>query len=219
MQNKKKNTENLFELLQKLQDHRRKQGLMYTLPLVLLIVIMGIMNGAKSERAISRFAENNKDDLIKYLQIKKKRIPTRNIIRGILQTIDFYKLTKIFHEWTKDYVEIKEKDWISIDGKAIKGTVQNLQNTKQNFKSIVSVFASKRKQIISASKLETKKTNEIPVVQKLIGELDLKGVVFTLDALHCQKKTVKKVIDSKNDYIIGVKGNQKKLLTQIKKTL
>ncbi len=219
MQNRKKNTENLFELLQQLQDHRRKQGLMYTLPLVLLIVIMGIMNGAKSERAISRFAENNKDDLIKYLQIKKKRVPTRNIIRGILQRIDFQKLETIFYKWAKNYVEIKEKDWISIDGKAIKGTVQNSQNTKQNFKSLVSVFASKRKQIISASKLETKKTNEIPVVQKLIEELYLKGVIFTIDALHCQKKTVKKIIDGKNDYIIGVKGNQKKLLTQIKKTL
>lgn len=214
-----KDPKNIYKLLREVKDWRRKQGIRHSLPIILLITIMGIMNGAKSERAISRFAENNKKDLIKYLQIKKKRIPTRNIIRVVLQTIDFKQLEEIFCKWAKMYVKIEEKEWISIDGKAIKGTTQNANNSSQNFKSLVSVFASKRKQIISVSKLETKKTNEIPVVQELIRALDLEGVVFTLDALHCQKKTVKEIIKSKNDYVIGVKNNQKKLLTQIKKTL
>ena len=213
-----KKKRSLYELLGNIKDKRRSQGKRHSLQTILLIAIMGIMNGAKSERAISRFAENNKNDLIKYLQIKKKRLPTRNIIRGILQIIDLSKLTKTFFKWAQDYVLIQEKDWISIDGKSIKGTVQNSQNIEQNFKSLVSVFASKRKQIISASKLETKKENEIPVVKNLIKALDLEGVVFTLDALHCQKKTVAEIIKSKNDYVIGVKGNQKNLLKQIKKT-
>ena len=180
---------------------------------------MAIMNGSKSERSISRFVENNKNDLIKYLQIKRKRLPTRNIIRGILQKVDFNKLEKIFYEWALYYVSIEEKDWISVDGKSIRGTVRNSQNKKHNFKSLVSIFASKQKQIISASKLEIKKENEIPVVKKLIKALDLEGVIFTLDAIHCQKETVKEIIKSKNDFVIGVKGNQKKLLKQIKKTL
>jgi predicted transposase YbfD/YdcC len=46
--------------------------------------------------------------------------------------------------------------------------------------------------------------------------LGLKGAVFTLDALHCQKKTVKSIIDSGNDYVIAVKGNQPHLLQTIK---
>ena len=32
------------------------------------------------------------------------------------------------------------------------------------------------------------KTSEIPVFQKLVAELGLKDFIFTLDALHCQKK-------------------------------
>jgi predicted transposase YbfD/YdcC len=31
------------------------------------------------------------------------------------------------------------------------------------------------------------KESEIPIVQQLIEALDLSGVIFTLDALHCQK--------------------------------
>ncbi len=36
--------------------------------------------------------------------------------------------------------------------------------------------------------MENKKESEINVVRNLIELLDLKGVVFTFDALHCQKK-------------------------------
>jgi predicted transposase YbfD/YdcC len=32
------------------------------------------------------------------------------------------------------------------------------------------------------------KSNEIPAVQTLIATLGLSGRVFTLDAMHCQKK-------------------------------
>ena len=36
--------------------------------------------------------------------------------------------------------------------------------------------------------MESKKESEIYVVRELIELLDLSGAVFTMDALHCQKK-------------------------------
>lgn len=47
--------------------------------------------------------------------------------------------------------------------------------------------------------------------------LHLEDVVFTLDALHAQKKTTQLIIESGNDYVIAVKGNQAKLLQEIKR--
>ena len=32
------------------------------------------------------------------------------------------------------------------------------------------------------------KSNEIPAVERLLGELGLRGCVVTVDAMHCQKK-------------------------------
>lgn len=208
----------LFSLLNRLKDYRRKQGLIYPLPTVLLLTIMAIMNGSKSERSIARFVKNNQKDLVKELNLKKDRVPTRNIIRGILQKTDFKELEEIFYQWSLNYVKIDKNEWVSIDGKSIKGTVTNPNNSEHNFKSLVSLFASKRKQILKADKLETKKESEIPVVQELIKMLDLEGITFTLDALHCQKETTKAIKKSKNNYVIGVKGNQKKLFDQVKKT-
>jgi predicted transposase YbfD/YdcC len=65
-------------------------------------------------------------------------------------------------------------------------------------------------------KLENGKSSEITKVQDLIKKFDIKQSVFTLDALHCQKKTVKAIIESDNDYIITVKRNQPKLHDSIK---
>ena len=50
----------------------------------------------------------------------------------------------------------------------------------------------------------------------MIKKFNIKQSVFTLDALHCQKKTVKIIIESNNHYIITVKKNQPKLHDSIK---
>lgn len=213
-----KNKKDLFNLLHKLKDYRRKQGLIYPLPVVIILTIMAIMNGSKSERSIARFIENNKKELIKELNLKNNRIPTRNIIRGVLQKINFQELEEIFYQWSLDYIKMEDKEWISIDGKALKGTVTNPQSSEQNFKSLVSVFVSKMKQNLKSKKIEVKKEHEISAVQELVKMLNLQDKTFTLDALHCQKETTKIIKKSKNDYIIGAKGNQKKLFNQVKKT-
>jgi hypothetical protein len=54
--------------------------------------------------------------------------------------------------------------------------------------SLVSVFSHKRGQVLKTARLENQKRSEIPTVRALIEALDLQGVVFSLDALHCQKK-------------------------------
>ena len=213
----KQKEQDIIALLKTLKDYRRKQGRRHSLEAVLLIIIMAIMAGAKGERAIARFAQNNKKALIKALGIERKEIPSRYVIKGIIHNIDFSELQNIFYRWALKIVKIERRDIISIDGKAIRGTVKNSKTRFQNFTSLVSVFASRRKQVLAAGKIETKKENEIPKVQELIKMLDLKNVTFTLDAMHCQEKTVKIIKKSKNNYIIGVKNNQKKLYQDIKK--
>lgn len=44
-----KEEKNLFGLLKELTDHRRKQGTRHPLPIVMIIIILGIMSGAKGE--------------------------------------------------------------------------------------------------------------------------------------------------------------------------
>lgn len=213
----KQNEQDLLTLLKTLKDYRRKQGQRHALEVILIIIIMAVMAGAKGERSIARFAENNKNTLIKTLKIARKEVPTRCIIQRTIQNIDFSQLQNIFYQWALKIIPIKKNDIISIDGKAIKGTITEAQSNLQNFTSLVSVFASKRKQVLTAAKVEIKKESEIPTVQEMIKMLNLKEITFTLDALHCQEKTIKNIKKTGNHYIIGVKNNQKKLCQDIKK--
>ena len=70
----------------------------------------------------------------------------------------------------------------------------------QDFMSLVTIFANKKKQALFVGKINTKKENEVPKVQELIEMLDLQGITYTLDALHAQKKTVETNFESKSGF-------------------
>ena len=73
-------------------------------------------------------------------------------------------------------------EWVSIDGKTLRGSVQ-----QEAYVHLVSIFSTFDHRVLDLGKVEHK-SNEIPLVQQLIAASDLKGVIYTLDALHCQKK-------------------------------
>lgn len=67
-----------------------------------------------------------------------------------------------------------------------------------------------------ASRPVDEKTNEIPIAQKLIPQLDLEGRLVALDALHTQTRTARALVQEAGaDYLLTVKGNQE----QLQKTL
>ena len=61
------------------------------------------------------------------------------------------------------------------------------------------------------------KTNEIPVAQEtVIPPLDLEGRFVSLDALHTQDETARRIVlDSGGDYVLTVKRNQPTLMANI----
>jgi predicted transposase YbfD/YdcC len=107
---------------------------------------------------------------------------------------------------------------IAIDGKSIKSTVTSSQNSLQKFVSLVSFFGQQTLMVRHVGILETHKTSEIQIVQQLFENFQMKKTVLTLDALHCQKKTVEMIIRKQNGYIIPVKKNQPTLRRAIEDT-
>lgn len=57
----------------------------------------------------------------------------------------------------------------------------------QNFVNIVSIYSSRIGVVLATQQFESKKSGELKVVQTMLEALHLEGVVFTMDALHCQK--------------------------------
>ena len=197
---------NLREELKTLKDKRRGQAQQHRIDVVLMITIMATMSGYQGYRAIGDFAQRYKKQIVKYLELEKDRVPAYATVRRVVQEIDHKKFGDIFTKWMRHYMKKSNSQWIAVDGKAIKGTKQKEEDKK--LAHLVSFFASDSKEILIARKTADK-SNEIPLVQKMMEEFPFQDMIITLDALHCQTKTLKAIKDSANDYVIQVKENQK----------
>jgi len=89
---------------------------------------------------------------------------------------------------------LSEGEWLATDGKSIKSTVLNYSNAYQAFVSLVSIFSSKQGVVVGLQPMNNKQKSEIATVQSLIAALDIKGAIFSFDALHCQKKLLSKLL-------------------------
>ena len=205
---------NLFERFKDLKDFRRAEGKMHKLEVVLLIITMAVMSNYIGIRATGDFIKRNRKDLLDLFKPKNDKLPSFQTISRVLSSLDFNDLKTVFSDWSRNYID--KDDWYSMDGKGISGTVKNAHDKLQEYSNLVSVFSHNNKQVLAVEKVKNK-SSEILAVKDLIRILDLDGVIFTLDALHCQKETVKEIKESGNDYVIGLKGNQKNLLKEVKK--
>ncbi|MBD1877872.1 MULTISPECIES: hypothetical protein [unclassified Coleofasciculus] len=77
---------------------------------------------------------------------------------------------------------------LAIDGKSIRCTVTDYTESYQNFISTVSVYSHQRGIVLRTQPMSNKHMSEVAIVQQLISEFCGQQVIFTLDALHCQKK-------------------------------
>lgn len=200
------NEYNLREELKQIEDVRRGARQRHSIDVILMITIMATMSGYTGYRAIGDFAKRYKKELIEYLKVEKERLPAFATIRRVLMQIDHQKFGDVFERWMGQYMEKEKHQWVSVDGKAIRGTKQKEEDKK--LAHLVSFFSSDSKEVLIARKTATK-SNEIPLVQEMLSSFPLKDMIITLDALHCQTKTAKAIKESGNEYLMQVKNNQK----------
>lgn len=183
-----KGQHNLIDYVNSIPDFRRGEGKRHNQTFILLTVIMSTMSGYEGYRATGDFINRNSEDLLRYFDPPKGRLPSFDTVRRVVQGLDYNILSQKFHQWAVQNIVLEEREWVSIDGKAIRGVGINYDDNKQRFINLISLYCSKQKLVLGNALVDNSKENEIPVVQQLIAALDIKGVTFTLDALHCQKK-------------------------------
>ncbi len=178
----------ILTFLDDLQDHRRAQGRRYELNFVILFSIMAILSNAKSYRQISSFIEMHFKTLKDEFWLKWKKPPAYTTIRNIIQGVSPKELETCFRNYSQSLLE-KDEDGesvgIAVDGKVLRGSFDNFEDKKAI--QVLSFFDTQQEIILAHEKID-EKTNEIPVFQRLVKELEIEDAVYTLDALHCQKK-------------------------------
>ena len=180
----------LLRFLKEIPDKRRPQWRQFWLWEILFFSVLAILSWADSYRKINLFIKIHFKKLNKKYDLGWKNIPSYCTIRLIIQKTNSKELEKVFRRYSFELSKIKwEWFWtISIDGKVIRWSFDHFHDQKAI--QILSAFLDET--LILAHEEIEEKTNEIPVSQKFFEELWIKWVIFTLDALHCQKKLLKK---------------------------
>jgi hypothetical protein len=178
---------NLLAALQDVADPRRAQGQRYPLAPLLLFTVLALLSGAKSYGGIVTFLEQRRGLLNRHFGVDLKRAPVVNTLRTVLQSLDTEDLEQAFRRHAKALLPAGtagEKPAIALDGKTLRGSFDHINDRKAA--QTLTAFASASAIVLAHTEIDDK-SNEIPAAQQMIRELGLTGVMFTADAMHCQK--------------------------------
>jgi hypothetical protein len=118
----------------------------------------------------------------------KHGTPSYSVIRKVMLNINFDILAQTFKEWLIEENFVEPNEFLAIDGKSIRSTVNDSNSINQNFASVVSVYSHANGYVLDSAKHENKKVSEIEIVQKLIQGMNIQGAIITSDALNSPKK-------------------------------
>ena len=185
-----------------IEDKRDPYTIKHELIDILKLVMIAILCGMDELDKIVDYGNNKQEFLEKEFGIKT--IPSKSTITRIFAMIDSKRLGLSVVGIVQSLIKEKPTQ-IMIDGKAIKST--DAIKTIEKMMNIVTAYTNTGISLLQ--KTVENKTNEIPAVKELIEMLDVKGMIITADAMHCQKETAQTIIENGGDYVLQLKANQK----------
>ena len=213
-----------LHLLDKIPDFRDKKLIDYSLSNLLLISLILIMKGEfKSFSYASQYISVYKQDFIKMGLIINDKVPSHDTLRRMFMLLDANSIKEIIINNLNSFLtkilnncSSSKKELISIDGKEFKGSGRSINSKKKmNNKNVLNVYNSSKEICIYSNPLDDKES-EIKEAQEILNKYNLKNIVVTGDALHCQKRTCEIIVNKKGDYVFTVKENQSSLLEEMK---
>jgi predicted transposase YbfD/YdcC len=171
---------------------------------IIVIAVCAVICAADNWTEVEQYGVAKKDWFATFLELPNG-IPSHDTFNRVFSFINPEEFQRCFSGWVRAAAEITKGQVVAIDGK----TLRRSYDKKSNKAAIhmVSAWASASRLVLGQVKTE-EKSNEITAIPELIDFLDIKGCIVTIDAMGCQKKIVKKIIDRGGDYALAVKGNQ-----------
>lgn len=180
---------------------------------ILVIGICTLVCGGESFNDMEEFGNAKYDWLKTFLELPNG-IPSHDTFNRVFAALDPKRFLECFLRWTQSLRTAVSGEIVALDGKALRRAL----NQGQALPYVVSAWAVSNGLVLGQLKVADK-SNEITAVPELLRALELKGCIVTLDAMGCQKKIAKQVIDSHADYVLALKGNHETVHAEVKSYL
>lgn len=201
----------LTDAFKDLPDPRVERTKLYSLEAVILQTIVAVLTGAETWVEVAEYGEEQQEWLRKYVPLPNGT-PSHDTIGDLFKRLDPKKFSSCFVRWISQVCNIPAGELIAIDGKTVRGSFDHY-NGKEAI-HMVSAWAAQMQLVLGQVKADDK-SNEITAIPQLLGLLEVKGAIVSIDAAGCNKEIAKQIIKAKADYILALKGNQHNLHEQV----
>jgi predicted transposase YbfD/YdcC len=201
----------LLECLAKVSDPRKHRGVRHSITAIVALALAATLAGAQSFVAIGEWVADAGDADLAALGIGHV-LPCESTIRRCLQRLDPGVLDALIGAWMWLRTSPTEgRRSIALDGKSLRGA----RDAAGHLTHLLAALSQRSGTVLGQMTVGAK-TNEIPVLTKLLDTMDIADAVITADALHCQRGTAQYIVSRKAHYVLTVKDNQRNLRKQLK---
>jgi predicted transposase YbfD/YdcC len=181
---------------------------------ILVIAVCAVLGEAESFEDIALYGRGKREWLGRFLALPNG-IPSHDTFRRVLMLIDPDAFERCFLDWVRSVFrsDAAAPRQIAIDGKTVRRSFD-----RRNGRSplhLVSAFAVEHG-LVLAQRATDAKRGELTVLPDLLDGLDLRGCLVSLDALACRPAVAEQITARGGDYLLALKGNQKKAHAEVK---
>jgi predicted transposase YbfD/YdcC len=200
----------LVDHLQSIPDPRVVKRSDHDLIDVLVISICCLLCGGESFNDMEDFGEAKLDWFKTFLSLRSG-IPSHDTFNRVFAALDPQAFLECFLAWTESLRQAVPQEIVALDGKALRRALHK----EESVQYIVSAWAESNGLVLGQWKVADK-SNEITALPQLLRVLELSGCIVTIDAMGCQKKIAKEIIESDADFVLALKGNQEKVHEEVR---
>ena len=196
-------------------DKRDRRGKRHDIGIVLLGFTLAILckrDGNLS--SIHRHMKNHYVATCGFLGIPPVRVISRSQLPLVLSSVNVVVLEAHIFNFYGITLNAAEKQWFSGDGKELCGSIERGDKRGE---AVVQLVAHETGKVLSETFYNGKKESEKPAIRELLISSGSCGQKISLDALHFSPETLHLIHQSDGTYLVGLKGNQKELLTDMEK--
>jgi len=203
----------LIEHFQDLKDPRVDRRKDHDLIDVLVIAVCCLLCAGESFNDMQEFGRAKEDWFRTFLKLRNG-IPSHDTFNRVFAALDPKLFLESFLRWTESLRQAIPREIVALDGKALRRAL----NKKESPKYVVSAWAEGHGLVLGQLQVE-EKSNEITALPQLLRALELAGGIVTTDAMGCQKKIAREIIEADADYVLALKGNHETLHEEVKSFL
>ncbi len=200
-------------------DPRVRRKPRHLLTDILVISICGVLSGCEGCVEIAEYGRRKQEFFQTILELPHG-IPSHDTFNRVLAMLKPEALQECLLAWLRsvrgEANDSREERHIAIDGKSLRRTFDRA--AAQNMLHLVSAWSTANGITLGQVAVD-EKSNEITAIPRLLAIVDIRGATVTIDAMGNQKTIAKAIVDGGGEYLLAVKGNQKKAKRILQETL